>query len=184
MYCIGLFIACILSIAQFSSQDCIVNATVQNTQELETDNAHTEQYPDTVEKVKENITEEIESTYYPSSSEINNIENNEEAEFFKETEKAFSFIDKKESEAIQENAKVVLPFPEVVTIENENLPYMDRMFRRIIWSVGRSYYESERDIPNFMIKTVEIITIIAFALLLLITYIIFQYYKNKNNEKL
>lgn len=172
-----------MSTAQLSKQDCIVNATVQNT-ELEIDNAHTKQYPDTVEKEKKNITEEIENTYYSGFSEINNIENIKESEFFKETEKAFSFIDKREPKVIQKNTEVILPFPEVVTIEDEDLPYMDRMFRHIIWSIGRSYYESERDIPNFMIKTVEIITIIVFASLLLITYIIFQCYKNKNNEKL
>ena len=89
------------------------------------------------------------------------------------------------TEDVVESSEVTELPAEIVEIKEEYIPFVDKIFRHVLWLMNRSGYETEEDIPLPFVHRSEVTTISSAALFAASMFAIFwfAYYRRKEKDE-
>lgn len=94
-------------------------------------------------------------------------------------------IDSTSTEDVVESSEVTELPAEIVEIKEEYVPFVDKIFRHVLWLMNRSGYETEEEIPLPFVHRSEVTTISSAALFAASMFAIFwfAYYRRKEKDE-
>ena len=89
------------------------------------------------------------------------------------------------AEDVVESSEVTELPAEIVEIKEEYVPFVDKIFRHVLWLMNRNGYETEEDIPLPFVHRSEVTTISSAALFAASMFAIFwfAYYRRKEKDE-